>query len=401
MGDLSGQGVISIPASTIVVKNGDLPPSKSHLIRWLLLASIGEKTVEIHGVDGAANDACAMRDALVQLGVEINVKGDTWTVNGVGSNGFQSPSSELNFHNSGTALRLLTVAASNIGEWITINGDSTLDSRIDREFWESLGIDVVFHSNEENLPMKIKGPMKLNELTLDCSKTSQYLSGILLSMPTRNNGVILTIEGDIVSRRHAELSFSIAADCGSPNQFENPKLNHWKCEPPSSVEIPPDASHIAFWKLYEILHGTVVELPTVHSNDSIGAELLNDINLNEAQTIDLSASNDLITPLAAAMAMGGGGTITGVGHARFKESNRIERTVEMLSSFSIIVKSTGDGLIVPGNQFPNKPVEVVPTFGDHRMQMTAVVLATKVGAQIEGAELHNVSFPRFMDLIQP
>ena len=129
----------------------------------------------------------------------------------------------------------------------------SLDSRIDREFWESLGIDVVFHSNEENLPMKIKGPMKLNELTLDCSKTSQYLSGILLSMPTRNNGVILTIEGDIVSRRHAELSFSIAADCGSPNQFENPKLNHWKCEPPSSVEIPPDASHIAFWKLYEIL----------------------------------------------------------------------------------------------------------------------------------------------------
>ena len=123
--------------------------------------------------------------------------------------------------------------------------------------------------------------------------------------------------------------------------------------------------------------------------------------LSADMAIDLGTANDLITPLAAAMAIGNGGIITGVGHARFKESNRIEKTVEMLSLFSIDVESTEDGLKIIGNQFPSSPQDVVPTFGDHRMQMTAAVLATKVGAQIEGKNLHKVSFPQFIDCIQP
>ncbi|MEE2747718.1 MAG: hypothetical protein VX473_04545 [Candidatus Thermoplasmatota archaeon] len=393
--------IISIPASNIAVTSGGLPPSKSHLIRWLLLASQGDVCVEINRVNGAGHDALAMRDALIQMGVEINIKEDTWTVQGVGQNGFQQPKGGLNFHNSGTALRLLTIACSQIGEWISINGDSTLNTRINRGFWESLGIDLEFPSNGENLPMKIKGPIQRNTLALDCSKTSQYLSGILLSMPSRSEELLLSIDGDIVSRRHAELSFSIAAQCGSKNQIGNNRLMPWKCEPPASVEIPPDASHVAFWKLYEILHGVSVSLPRVDENDSIGAELLDGLDLQERQTIDLGTANDLITPLAAAMAIGNGGIITGVSHARFKESNRIEKTVEMLSLFSIDVESTEDGLKIIGNQFPSSPQDVVPTFGDHRMQMTAAVLATKVGAQIEGKSLHKVSFPQFIDCIQP
>ena len=125
------------------------------------------------------------------------------------------------------------------------------------------------------------------------------------------------------------------------------------------------------------------------------------LNLGVHQTIDLISANDLITPLAAAMAIGGGGVIVGASHARYKESNRIERTVEMLSKFSIQAESTVDGLRIPGNQKPKVPQQPVPTFGDHRVQMTAVVLATKVGAEIEGTELHKVSFPNFIKLIQP
>ena len=390
-----------VPASKVTITSGGLPPSKSHLIRWLLLASQGNRAVDIHGVEGAAIDACAMRDALIQLGVDINAKEDTWTVQGVGANGFRPPLNELNFLNSGTSLRLLSIAAASIGEWITINGDSTLETRINRGFWGSLGIDLAFDLDERNLPMKIKGPMELDSLALDCSKTSQYLSALLLSMPARENDLLLAIDSGIVSRRHAELSFSLAAECGSKNTIGNPRLSPWKCEPPASVKIPYDASHIAFWMLYEMLHDTSITLPPVHPNDSIGAEVLDGLDLELHQTIDLSKANDLITPLAATMAVGGGGVIVGASHARYKESNRIERTVELLENFSIKAESTTDGLRIPGGQQPMAPQQPVPTFGDHRVQMTAVVLATKVGAEIEGAELHEVSFPNFIKLIQP
>ena len=101
------------------------------------------------------------------------------------------------------------------------------------------------------------------------------------------------------------------------------------------------------------------------------------------------------------MAVGGGGEIVGASHAQFKESNRIGRTVEMLAAYSIEVEGTTDGLKISGGQNPTTPLHIVPTFGDHRMQMTAVILAPKVGAEIEGASLHEVSFPEFLNLIQP
>tara|TARA_B110000014_G_scaffold255851_3_gene238211 strand:- start:161 stop:667 length:507 start_codon:yes stop_codon:yes gene_type:complete len=167
------------------------------------------------------------------------------------------------------------------------------------------------------------------------------------------------------------------------------------------VQIPLDASHIAFWKLYEIMHDCSLKIPNVSPDDSIGAEVLLDIDFRELNTVDLRDANDLITPLAAAMAIGGGGQIIGASHARFKETNRIKHTASMLAQFSIEVECTDDGLKIQGGQRPNSPDDVVETNGDHRMQMAAVILATKVGAEIKGPRLHEVSFPEFLDYIQP
>ena len=396
-----GVGTFAVNASHKPIQEVGLPPSKSHLIRWLLMAAQSNTVTRISNVNGAAFDACAMRDALVQLGVRIDVEAHTWTVHGVGVDGFSVPTETLNLHNSGTAFRLLSFACLRLGEMIQVTGDSTLDSRIDRHFWESLGVAVEFPSKEQNLPLQIQGPFHQNQLSIDGTKTSQHLSAILLSMPARKEDLILTIEGDVVSLRHAQLSFDIAAQCGSVNQLGNWHLKPWKCESPSNVDIPFDASHISFWKLYEILHRTTLKIPFVSPNDSIGAELLQDIDLNNEQVIDLSQANDLITPLAAAMALGGGGSIIGASHARHKETNRIEQTAAMLASFSMNVECTMDGLLIQGGQYPKAPTSIVPTFGDHRMQMTAAILATKVGAEIEGAELHQVSFPDFLRFLQP
>ena len=175
-----------------------------------------------------------MRDALIQLGVQIDIEENIWTVHGVGENGFKQPSSVLNMHNSGTALRLLGVAIARVGESITIDGDSTLAARIDRDFWGSLDLNVEFDS-ERTLPMKIKGPMNRNSLPLNCRKTSQHLSAILLSMPSREDDLKLAIEGTIVSRRHAQLSFDLAAECGSINRLEDGLLKPWECQPPNQI----------------------------------------------------------------------------------------------------------------------------------------------------------------------
>ena len=43
------------------------------------------------------------------------------------------------------------------------------------------------------------------------------------------------------------------------------------------------------------------------------------------------------------------------------------------------------------------PDSLVDTFDDHRIQMTAVLLATKTGATVEGPRLHRIADPEFLN----
>ena len=50
-----------------------------------------------------------------------------------------------------------------------------------------------------------------------------------------------------------------------------------------------------------------------------------------------------------------------------------------------------------GGQVLSKPPVSVDTFGDHRIQMTAVLLATETGGVVEGSDLHNIADPGFLN----
>ena len=104
--------------------------------------------------------------------------------------------------------------------------------------------------------------------------------------------------------------------------------------------------------------------------------------------------------MAAWMALGEGGIISDASHAALKESNRITKTVEMLSKFGISSIATNDGIKLEGGQIPRKPTDVVETYGDHRMQMTAIILASMCGGEIEGPNLHKVAWPSFIEQLQ-
>ena len=103
--------------------------------------------------------------------------------------------------------------------------------------------------------------------------------------------------------------------------------------------------------------------------ESIGHSLENSV---------LRDSNDLITPMAAWLSMSNGGIISGAAHAAHKESNRITRTVEMLSKFGIESSATSDGIIVKGGQVPHP----------HPPRKTRTNKSTP--------ELHEMPRPRFI-----
>ena len=117
----------------------------------------------------------------------------------------------------------------------------------------------------------------------------------------------------------------------------------------------------------------------------------------QTEELDLRDESDLIAPAAALMALGGGGTITGAAHARGKESDRIGSTVGLLGCFGIVANETEDGIEVAGGQSPVRPTLPVDSHGDHRVAMTAMVLASKCGGSVAGAEVCAVSDPDFIE----
>ena len=385
------------PASPVV---WELAPSKSHMLRWLLLAAQGEKQVTLSFSGTPGEDIESMARCLCQLGVRIERGDGAWVVHGVGAHGLSRPASVLNCANSGTALRLLTVAAARLDCPVMLDGDATLRARHSQalvDLVRALGVEVSHGFGEEVLPYLLRGPPSAADVTVDVSDSSQPLSALLLSMPAMEGPLDVKLGGEAVSRRHARLSFDLAARTGSSNTLtwgNGLLLEPWEVECPEEVSIPGDRSLEAFADLYAALHGVELEVTNRPDDvDALGAELLDDGSL------DLRDANDLLPPLAALLAIGDGGTITGAAHARHKESNRIERTVELLAAFGIEAGATGDGIKVDGNQSPEAPDEMVRTHADHRLWMTAACLATMVGGELDHPGIHAVTDPDFMSRI--
>ena len=348
-----------------------LPPSKSHAMRWITLASMDENPTKITMWE-IGNDVQAMIDCWHKLGLE-------WNGNTMNGGKLSRPDAALDCVNSGTALRFLIAQAATCNFPIVLDGDASLRARSSLHLMESLGVSVSKGDNSSEYPLNIHGPFDKEIVELDVSRTSQFHSAVMLMTP-RTNGFTLLTKGDAVSRRHSSLTWRLCQLTGA----KEPGVP-WKVNCPD-VNIPPDASMMAFAKLASL----DVENPPDES-ESIGHSLENSV---------LRDSNDLITPMAAWLSMSNGGVISGAAHAAHKESNRITRTVEMLSQFGIESSATSDGIIVKGGQVPRRPEGVVATYGDHRIQMTAVILAGICGGVIEGPNLHEVAWPSYIEQLQ-
>ena len=61
---------------------------------------------------------------------------------------------------------------------------------------------------------------------------------------------------------------------------------------------------------------------------------------------------------------------------------------------------TSDGLKMSGGQVPKRPESIVETYGDHRLQMTAVALGCLTGAVIRGANAHNIAWPSYLKQLE-
>ena len=160
-----------------------IPASKSHTIRAVVIGSLADGTSTIRNPLGAA-DPLASVSVCCRLGAEISLDGD-WTIRGVGGRP-HVPDDVLDTGNSGTTLYLTMGTAALVHGYSVFTGDEQIRSRPAGPLIEALhGLGAEAFSTRGNgkPPLVIRGPMKGGSIELDGSKTSQYLSALLLNCP--------------------------------------------------------------------------------------------------------------------------------------------------------------------------------------------------------------------------
>ena len=219
--------------------------------------------------------------------------------------------------------------------------------------------------------------------------SSQFISGLLMALPLADWDSEIVIDGPLQSEAYVRLTEDTLRESGIEfgTEGQTPCANsvgrRWEIHGGQRYrfaggrEVEGDWSQAAFFLAMGVKAKGLKD--DSHQGDKAVVELLGRIREGEG-TIDVAQTPDLYPVLAAtAAALGQKMAFTGTERLRLKESDRIASTAALIES----VKS-------------GKPVN---TFGDHRIAMSAAVMACYSGipVTVEGAECVAKSYPGFWD----
>ncbi len=392
------------------------PSNKSYTHRAVFLASLtkGESTIEniLHSADTKATiEACK------KFGAKINENGNNLVINSDSS----IHASTIDAANSGTTIRMATAIASLADGKSTLSGDASLNQRPMKPLLDALeSIGAKCSSNDGKPPVEVSGIIKGGELSILGNISSQFISALMIAAPLSQNGIILNIEGDLVSKPYLDATISIMKKFGVDVKTEIPykkySINNQTYNS-SSVTIPSDFSSLALLLSASVLIGdnlqieaTLSDLPQgdeyfIEILKKLGADV--DINGNiiivkspeklDGGKFDLSNTPDLLPPLSIlALKTINPIEIFNVKHARYKETDRIAILARELQKLGIKVEEKEDGLILHSSDELNGAN--LNSENDHRLFMTFCIAGMYVGnCIVSDAESVNVSYPNFID----
>jgi 3-phosphoshikimate 1-carboxyvinyltransferase len=387
------------PVSAVV----RLPGSKSMTARALILAALADGPSVIEA-PLRARDTTLMAAGLRALGVGVETADDErWVV---------------------TPGALRGPAQIDVGLAVEFDGDPHARNRPLRPIVEALrALGVAIEASPAGgLPLTVTGGglVEGGEAVIDASGSSQFVSGLLLSAPRFEKGLVLRHEGPPVpSAPHLRMTTHMLRAAGAVVDESVPDVwsvepgplrgRTWTIEPDLSGAVPFFAAAmvtggtvtLAGWpaeswqpveRLTELLTGLGAEV--TRSADGLtvrGTGSLHGI------TADLSEVSEL-TPVVSALAAlaDGPSELRGVEHIRGHETDRIRALATELGKAGAEVTEFPDGLRIEPRPLHGTVFE---TYADHRMAHAAAV----IGLAVSGVHLADVSctsktLPEFPEL---
>jgi 3-phosphoshikimate 1-carboxyvinyltransferase len=251
---------------------------------------------------------------------------------------------------------------------------------------------------------------KNTKVSVTGSVSSQYLSGLLMAAPSTYETIQIAIDGELVSKPYVEMTLALMRSFGArvePSGAQGYVVDSNYSYVGRDYPIEPDASAASYhWAAAAITGGsvTVKGLSRSALQGDVGfidvlakmgckvEESEEGITVSGRAThgidIDMNAISDCVQTLAVvALFAEGRTTVRGVGHNRFKETDRIGDLARELRKFGAEVVENEDGLTIVPPRFDTHqiPSIVVDTYDDHRMAMSFAL----AGLRLPGVKISN------------
>ena len=392
------------------------PSNKSYTHRAIVLGSLAEKTSIIKNVL-LSQDTCATIEACRKFGAQINENGNDITIEGI--NEFKN-SLKIDAQNSGTTIRIATAIASLINGQTILTGDESLRKRPMKPLLDALeSLGAKCSSTEGKPPITVSGVIKGGEVNVPGNISSQFITALLIAAPRTEKGIILSIDGDLVSKPYLDATINSMEKFGvkvsTITPYKKYEINHQKYSS-TTITIPTDFSSLALLLSAAVLLGDDLTFEITLGDLPQGDEKIIDIlemlgvvvTLNE-KTIsikspeklnggkfDLKNTPDLLPPLAIlALKTSKPIEIFNVKHARYKETDRIAIISRELKKLGVKVIEKEDGMIL---EAPEKSQGAeLNSENDHRLFMAFCIAGMFVGdCIVSNPESIAISYPNFI-----
>ena len=340
-------------------------------------------------------------------------------------NALKSNSDTIDVHHAGTAMRFLTAFfAIQENRKVIITGSNRMKERPIKILVDALcqlGADISYLENEGYPPIKIKGKkLTQSKVTLAADVSSQYISALLLIAAKLENGLHLTLEGQITSVPYINMSLGLLQEVAIETTYIN---NVISVKPTASIAtqrviVESDWSSASYF--YSIIAlsdvGTQITLSNYKKNSLQGDSALSEIYKNfgvitdfqhnqivltkqtlnpEPLTLDLNNTPDIAQTIAVtAFGLGMACHLTGLHTLKIKETDRLEALKIELSKLGANITVSNESLKLEASKLIHSDIKI-KTYQDHRMAMAFAPLALKVPIIIQDADVVSKSYPDF------
>ena len=389
------------------------PPSKSVLHRYIIASSLAKGVSKIENIS-FSEDIIATIEAMKKLGAKIEQKENYLLIDGSDTFKNLNENIEIDCNESGSTLRFLFPLSIVEENKVLFKGRGKLFKRPMTPYFENFEKYKIKHSYIDENKILLEGKLKAGIYEIDGNISSQFITGLLFSLPLLDRESKIIINGKLESSNYIDISLDCLSKFGIKiinNSYQEFVIEGNQSYRAGNYRTEADYSQAAFFLVANAI-GSNIKINDLSENSLQGdKKIINYIseidNWSSKDTLILDGSEtpDIIPILSLKAAVSGKKIeIVNVERLRIKESDRLKATVEELSKLNFDLIEKKDSILINSRENfevnKNEKIVSLSAHSDHRIAMMIAIAATCYDGEIllDNLDCVKKSYPNFWEV---